>query len=134
MVYIPYNAHSKSILLVILRVQPTLHDWQFTRYGKSYNFIIIRPQKINGISEALLVFWEVNISENTHSKSSLAMILRSQPTFYDQQFVRFGFWAILGLFVPILAQKMGSPSLQPDHLINPENKPSKDSETTASSV
>ena len=37
------------------------------------------------------------ISSNTHSKSNLTVILRGQPTFYDQRFVEYGFCAILRL-------------------------------------
>ena len=88
--------------------QPTLYDERFTIYGNSCNFVLVRPQKTkNSIFRALSVVWEVFISETTHSKSSLAIILRGQLTFYDHQFARYGFWTILGLLGPILAQKMG---------------------------
>ena len=60
----------------------------------------------HAIFRALSVVWEVFISETTHSKSCLAIILRGQPSFYDQQFARYGFWTILGLLGPNLAQKM----------------------------
>ena len=36
-----------------------------------------------------------SLYENTNSKSSLAVILRGQPTFYDQRLVRYEFWEIL---------------------------------------
>ena len=45
---------------------------------------------------ALPVVSVVYISQNTHSKSILVLILRGQPTFCNQQFARYGFWAILG--------------------------------------
>ena len=48
-----------------------------------------------------------NTSQTTHRKSSLAVILRSQPTFYNQRVTRYGFWAISGISGPILAQKAG---------------------------
>ena len=45
---------------------------------------------------ALPVVSVVYISQNTHSKSILVLILRGQPTFCNQQFARYGFWVILG--------------------------------------
>ena len=41
----------------------------------------------------------VYISQHNLSKSSLAVILRGQPTFYGQRCSRYGFWAILRLLV-----------------------------------
>ena len=103
-----YNTHSKSYLAFILRVQLTLFDQWFTRYRKSYNFIIIRHQKTKYcIFRALPIVWGVCISENTHIKSSLAVILRGQPALYDQWFARCGFWTIWGVLGPILPPKMG---------------------------
>ena len=46
------------------------------------------------------------ISEKTLRKSSLAVILRVQQTFYDHRFTKYGFWAILELLGPNLAQNM----------------------------
>ena len=40
------NTQSKSILAVILRGQPTLYNWRFTRYGKSSYFVIRRPPRL----------------------------------------------------------------------------------------
>lgn len=68
----------------------------------------------------LAAVWEVYISQNTHNKSSLAVILKGQSAFYDQQFARQFFWA-----------KMVSPTFQHDHQVNPKNRPSKDSLTDA---
>ena len=57
-----------------------LYNQWFTSYGKSYNFVIISPLKTkNCIFRALSIAWWVYISENIHSKSSLAFILRGQP-------------------------------------------------------
>ena len=51
--------------------------------------------------------------------------------FYDERFLRYRFGTILGLLDPILAKKWVSPIFQPDHQVNPENRPSKDSKTAA---
>ena len=119
------NTQSKSILAVILRGQPTLYNWRFTRYGKSSYFVIRRPPRLpppkKCIFRALLVVWEVYISQNTHDKSSFVVILRAQPTFYQQQFARYGVWP----------QKWVLHTFQPDHQVSPENRPSKDSKTAA---
>ena len=121
------NTQSKSILAVILRGQPTLYNWRFTRYGKSSYFVLIRPpppspqKNKNKKKRALLVVWEVYISQNTHDKSSFVVILRAQPTFYQQQFARYGVWP----------QKWVLHTFQPDHQVSPENRPSKDSKTAA---
>ena len=92
---------SKLILAVILRDQPFLNDRQLTRYRKSCNFVIMRPQKTKKcIFRALSVVWGVYISQNTYSKAGLAVILRDQPTSYDQWFARYGFRAISGAPLP----------------------------------
>ena len=71
--------------------------WRFTRSGKSYNFVIIRSQKQKiAFFRAFPIVWGLYISDNTHSKSSLAVILRCQSTFYHQRLKRYRFWAILG--------------------------------------
>ena len=44
-----------------------------------------------GIFGALPVVWEVHISENNYSKSSLMIILRGEPTLYGQRFSRYQF-------------------------------------------
>ena len=51
---------------------------------------IMSCKKQNSILRALLIVRGVYISEKTNSKSSLAVNLRGQPTFYDQWFVRYG--------------------------------------------
>ena len=48
----------------------------------------VSPPPKKCIFRALLVVWEVYISQNTHDKSSFVVILRAQPTFYQQQFAR----------------------------------------------
>ena len=100
--YISQKIHSKSIFVG----QPTLYDQRFTRYGKSCNFVIIRPRNTKYcIFVALLVVRGVYISQTTHSKSSIAVILRDQPVFDDQRFATYGFWAMLGSLDPIFGQK-----------------------------
>ena len=73
-----------------------------------------------------MVISGVYIYENTNSKSSLAVMLRGQPTFYDQRLVRYKFWEILGLLSPNVAQNMNL-----DYQVNPENRSPKDSNTAA---
>ena len=48
---------------------------------------------------------------NTHSKSCLAVILKSQRIVYDQWFARCEFWAVFGLLGQILAQNNQSRQL-----------------------
>ena len=78
----------------------------------------------------IIFVWGVYIFESTHSNLSLAVTF-NQSTLYDQRFARFGFWTIFGLLGPFLAKKWVSPAFQPDHKVNLENRPSKDSKTTA---
>ena len=51
-------------------------------------------------------------------KTILAVILRGQPTSNNQRFL--GFWA------QFCFKKWASSTFQPDHQVNPENRPSKD--------
>ena len=64
-------------------------------------------------------------------KSSLTVILMGQPTFYDQWFTKYGFWAVLRILGPNLVQKWVSPTFRPDNQVNLKNRPSKDSKTAA---
>ena len=87
--------------------------------------LYIRAKK--DIFGALPVVWRTCILQNTDSKSILAVILKVQPTFCDQRFARYGFWAILVLLSPISDKKWVSSTF--NHDVNPENRPSKDSKT-----
>ena len=89
--------------MVILRSQPTLYNQRFTRYGKSYNFVIIKPQKTKKCIFRALP--RVYISQSTHNKSNLSFILKGQ-TFYDQSFARHEFRVILVLFKSNFGPKM----------------------------
>ena len=64
------------------------------------------------------------MSDNNNSKSSLVVILRGLPTFYDQSLVRHKCWELLRLLSPNVAQKLNL-----DYQANPENRSSKDSKT-----
>ena len=86
---------------------------------------------VNCIFRALPVVGGAYISYSSHSKRSLAVILRSQTTFYAQRFAKYEIWSILWLLGPILAKKWVSPTFQLDHQVNPENRPSKDFKTGA---
>ena len=96
-------------------------------------FFVITSQKAkNCIFKALPFVWGVEISKNTYNKSSLAIILTGPPTLYDQRFMRYGFWAILGGFsIQFCPKKWVSSTFRPDHQVNPENRPSKDYKSTA---
>ena len=80
-----------------------------SQYMENHAISSLQGSKIQKhcIFRALPVVWGVYMSQTTHRKSCLAVILRDQPTFYDQRVARCGYWAILGLLDLIWAHKIG---------------------------
>lgn len=74
---------------------------------------------------------EVYLSSSTHSTLSLAVILRGQPTFYNQRFARCGFWQCRGFWAQFWPKKWVLPIFQPDNQFSLEHRPSLDSKTAA---
>ena len=70
--------------------------WLHILYLLVLFFLCVNLKKKKKIRE-LPVVWGVYISQITHSKSCLAVILSCQSTFYNQWFVRYGFLAALRL-------------------------------------
>ena len=88
----------KTRTLMPLRGQPFLYNRQFTKYGKSWYFVIVSPQNIK------IAFIEnFRLSEGyTYLRP---VISNFQPTFYDQWFGMF--CTILEILGTILTQKVG---------------------------
>ena len=122
--YIMPNTNRKMVFLSF---------WKVNQFNMIYNTRDMETFEISSYKvssppppprkKKLPVVWGVQISHNICSKCILLVILRSQltylsksclaasfklkPLFCDYWFGRYGFWAILGLLGPILAQQIG---------------------------
>ena len=126
------NTHSKSILAVILRCQPTLYDRRFARYGKSCNIVITRSQK-----QKMYFQGTFGCRRGIHSIEHPQLI---KPCGHFERSTNFlrptvrKIWILsnFGAFDPNFGgKKQVSPTYQSDHQVNPENRPSRDSKTAA---
>ena len=84
---------------VILRCQSTFYDQWFKIYriGDFWPFLTLFGQK-----RALSMVWWIYIIWSTNKKLRLPVILRGQPTFYDQWFRRYrigDFWPFWHFFL-----------------------------------